>query len=79
MFIIKKFNHLREEFKMFKKIWAWLDGNKMLIGTLLLLLVERGVFGDAGFLFAFMTWFSTGLAGGGFIHKIAKGISNTGK
>jgi len=63
----------------FKKIWTWLDGNKTLFGMLLMVLVGEGVFGDSGILFELMTWLGRLLTGGGVLHKLAKGTSNTGK
>ena len=62
-----------------KKIWAWLDGNKTLIGTLLLVLLQQGVVPEHTFVYDFLSWVANILVGGGLVHKIAKGTSNTGK
>lgn len=65
--------------KFLTAIWKWLDGNKTLIGTLLIVLLQGGMFGEAGVLFDVITWLSGILTAGGVLHKIAKGTSNTGK
>jgi len=61
-----------------KVIWDWLNGNKTLIGTLILVLVaEEGcLFGNCT-LESVMQWIGTTLAGVGVLHKLAKGTENT--
>lgn len=62
---------------MFKKIWAWFNGNKTLFGALILTLVAQGVFGDSGFWFDLFNWLGGILAGVGVLHKVVKGVNNT--
>ena len=63
-----------------KSIWAWLDGNKTLIGAVILLFVN-----EPGDLFGmplaemFFGWLGNVLVGGGLVHKVIKGTKNTGK
>lgn len=64
---------------MLATIWAWLDGNKTIIGTLILTLLGMGFISDQTFLYEFLMWFGGILAGGGVAHKLIKGTSNTGK
>jgi len=58
-------------------IWKWLDGNKMLFGALIMVLVEKGVFGSDGIDYLVFDWLGKLLAGGGLLHKIVKGTDNT--
>jgi len=59
-----------------KAIWDWLNGNKTLLGTLLLT-VTPILFGDHTFVFQLFMWLGGLLAGGGVVHKLAKGKNNT--
>ena len=63
---------------MLQKIWEWLDGNKTLIGTMLLV-VTPVLFGEHTFAFELFMWLGGLLTGGGMIHKVVKGTKNTGK
>ncbi len=60
-----------------QKIWEWLNGNKTLIGTLILALVGSGFVPEHTFLFDFLSWLGAGLAAGGVFHKVVKGTNNT--
>ncbi len=60
-----------------KVIWDWLNGNKTLIGTLILALVGSGIIPDHTFLYQFLLWIGGLLAGGGLVHKLKKGVNNT--
>ena len=59
-----------------KKLWDWLDGNKTLIGTLILTVTPMLV-PDHTIGFQFLMWLGGILAGGGVVHKLAKGVKNT--
>ena len=63
----------------FQAILKWLDGNKTILGTLILVMVEGGIFGTEGTLYSIMVWLGGLLAGIGVVHKGIKGTSNTGK
>jgi len=58
---------------MFKKLWNWLNGNKTLLGTLLLAILGMGFIPEHTFIFEFLMWLGGLLAGGGVVHKIIKG------
>lgn len=64
---------------MFKLIWDWLDGNKTLLGTMVLAILGTGVISDHTFAYAFLQWLGNFMVGGGLVHKLAKGTRNTGK
>ncbi len=57
-------------------IWEWLNGNKTVIGTLILtvtpMFLEPHTLG-----FQFLVWAGGLLAGGGVVHKVLKGKNNT--
>ena len=61
----------------FNYFWEWLDGNKTLFGALIIALTNSGLLPEHTFLFLFLQWVGPILAGGGFIHKLFKGRSNT--
>ncbi len=63
---------------MLKKIWAWFDGNKMTIGTMMLVMTPI-LFGDHTTAYQFFMWFGGILTGVGVGHKVLKGTNNTGK
>lgn len=62
-----------------KKLWQWLDGNKTILGTLLLAFIGTGVIPEHTFFYALLQWLGGFLAAGGMVHKIIKGRANTGK
>jgi len=63
---------------MLQKIWDWFNGNKTVIGTLILVLAEAdGELFGIPIVEQFALWFGGLLAGTGFIHKIVKGTENT--
>lgn len=62
-----------------KALWDWLDGNKTIIGTLILAVLSTGILPDNTFAYDFFQWLGSGLAAGGLIHKALKGRANTGK
>ena len=65
---------------MLKKIWDWLDGNKMVIGAMLLVLAgQEGDLLGSPAIEALVNWLGGILGGGGFLHKLIKGVNNTGK
>ena len=63
---------------MFQKIWDWLDGNKTLIGTVLLVATPM-LLGEHTFGYDILMWLGGFLTAGGVVHKVLKGTSNTGK
>ena len=63
---------------MFQKIWDWLDGNKTLVGTVILVVTPL-LIGEHTFAFDILMWLGGFLTGGGILHKAIKGTSNTGK
>lgn len=58
--------------------WNWLDGNKTIFGALLLSILGQGFIPDDTFAYKFLFWIGGLLAGGGLLHKVAKGKFNTG-
>jgi hypothetical protein len=62
-----------------KVLWEWLDGNKTIIGTLLLAFVGTGIVAEHTFMYAFLQWLGGFMAAGGMVHKAIKGKANTGK
>jgi hypothetical protein len=62
-----------------KNLWEWLDGNKTVIGTLLLAFIGTGIVPEYTFGYAFLKWLGGFMAGGGLLHKMIKGKHNTGK
>jgi len=56
-----------------KKLWEWLNGNKTIIGTLILAIAGTGLIPDHTVLYQFLLWAGGLLAGGGLVHKVAKG------
>ncbi|GAG00455.1 unnamed protein product, partial [marine sediment metagenome] len=54
------------------KIWTWLNGNKTVIGTLILAVLSTGIIGDHTFGYEVLLWLGGLLAGGGLIHKVVK-------
>lgn len=61
-----------------KKIWEWFDGNKTVIGTLILTITPM-LLGSHTIGFEFLMWLGGILAGVGVAHKALKGTKNTGK
>jgi hypothetical protein len=63
---------------MWQKIWDWLNGNKTLLGTLILVIVEQegDLFGNA-LIEEVALWLGGLLAGTGVVHKFIKGTNNT--
>ncbi len=63
-----------------KSVWSWFDGNKTLIGAIILLFVN-----EPGDLFGIpiaeqlFLWLGNLLVSGGLAHKLLKGTKNTGK
>lgn len=57
---------------MFNKIWDWLNGNKTLIGTLILAVAEAGIIPMNDSWHSFLVWAGTTLAGVGLAHKVFK-------
>lgn len=62
-----------------KVLWDWLDGNKTVIGTMILAFLSAGVIEDHTFMYAFLQWLGGFMAAGGLVHKVLKGKANTGK
>ena len=62
-----------------KVIWEWFDGNKTIIGTLILAVLSTGIIPAGTFGYEFLQWLGGLLAGVGVLHKMAKGVHNTGK
>ena len=60
------------------KILAWFDGNKMTIGTMILV-VTPILFQPHTIAHQFLMWLGGILTGVGVAHKVLKGTSNTGK
>jgi len=58
------------------KIWEWLNGNKTLIGTMLLVVTPM-LIGDHTFGYELLMWLGGILTGGGLAHKVIKGVNNT--
>lgn len=66
--------------EVLKKIWKWLDGNKTIIGTFLLLLLQK--FGNSWFspeLLEVLNWTIGTLTGASFVHHVKKGKLTTRK
>lgn len=61
-----------------KNIWQWFDGNKMTIGTMILVITPI-IFQPHTIGYQFLMWFGGVLTGVGVAHKVVKGTSNTGK
>jgi len=61
-----------------KKIWEWLDGNKTVIGTLILVATPL-LLPDHTLGFQFLMWLGGIMAGIGVTHKLKKGVHNTGQ
>lgn len=59
------------------KIWEWLNGNKTVIGALILAVLSTGIIGEHTFGYEFLMWLGALLAGTGVAHKLAKGVNNT--
>ena len=59
------------------KIWEWFNGNKTVIGTLILAVLSTGLIGDHTFGYEVLLWLGGILAGTGVAHKLAKGVNNT--
>ena len=59
-----------------KAIWDWFNGNKTIIGTLILTVTPM-LLGDHTLGFQFLMWLGGIMAGGGVVHKLAKGKKNT--
>jgi len=58
-----------------QKIWEWLNGNKTIIGTLILTVTPM-LLGDHTFAFQFLMWLGGLLAGVGVVHKAVKPSNN---
>jgi len=65
--------------KLLKTLWEWFDGNKTAIGALLLAIAGSGLFPEHTFFYQLCMYLGALLGGGGLLHKIAKGVHNTGK
>jgi len=59
------------------KIWEWLNGNKTVIGALILAILGTGIISDHTLGYQILLWLGGLLAGGGLAHKVAKGVNNT--
>jgi hypothetical protein len=59
------------------QLWAWLNGNKTLIGALILAILGGGFIAEGTLLYTVLEWLGGILAGGGLLHKLAKGVNNT--
>ena len=59
-----------------KALWEWFNGNKTIIGTLILTVTPL-LLGAHTFAFEFLMWLGGILAGTGVAHKLAKGKNNT--
>jgi len=62
------------------KMWKWLDGNKTIIGTFLLLLLAK--FGNNWFtpdVIEVLNWVLVTLTGASFVHHVKKGKLTTKK
>ena len=55
-----------------KKIWEWLNGNKTVIGTLILAVLSTGIVPDHTLGYEVMLWLGGLLAGVGVVHKAVK-------
>lgn len=63
-----------------KTIWKFLDGNKTIIGTFLLLLISK--FGNVWFspdVVELINWILATFTGGSLIHHVTKGKLTTSK
>ena len=58
-------------------IWGWLDGNKTIVGLVLLQAIQSGLFPEGQWL-EWAKLFAMLLTGGGLAHKVLKGVKNTG-
>jgi hypothetical protein len=54
------------------KIWEWLNGNKTVIGALILAVLGTGIIGEHTLGYQLLFWLGGLLAGTGVIHKFAK-------
>jgi len=54
------------------KIWEWFNGNKTVIGTLILAVLSTGIIGDHTFGYQILLWLGGILAGTGVVHKMVK-------
>ncbi len=54
------------------KIWEWLNGNKTVIGALILAVLGVGIIGEQTLAYQVLLWLGSLLAGGGLIHKAVK-------
>jgi len=59
------------------KIWEWFNGNKTVIGALILAVLGTGIIGEHTFGYELLLWVGGLLAGTGVVHKLAKGVDNT--
>ena len=59
-----------------KALWDWFNGNKTIIGTLILTVTPM-LLGDHTLAFEFLMWLGGILAGTGVVHKALKGKNNT--
>ena len=60
-----------------QKLWDWFNGNKTVIGALILAVLGTGILGEHTFAYQVLIWLGGLLAGGGLVHKVAKGVNNT--
>lgn len=66
--------------ELLKTLWKWLDGNKTIMGTFLLLLLSK--FGNSWFspdVVEVLNWILITLTGGSLVHHIKKGKLTTKK
>ena len=54
------------------KIWEWLNGNKTVIGALILAVLGVGIIGEHTLAYQILLWLGSLLAGGGLVHKVIK-------
>ena len=64
--------------KVLSTAWNWLDGNKTIIGLVLLQAIQQGLIPQGQFS-GWAQLFAVLLTGGGLAHKVLKGVRNTGK
>lgn len=64
--------------KFLETVWAWLNGNKTLFGTILLYFANQpGYLLGSSLIEQAAIWLGGVLLGGGVIHKVVKGVNNT--
>jgi hypothetical protein len=64
------------------KLWNWLNGNKTVIGLVILTLIQQAFFKqllpETSVWYQAIQWFAGILAGVGIVHKIAKANTEPG-